>query len=141
MRLKRAISIGAILWLSALVLGLIVVGITMEVSPHSTKTVTAGTISIALLSAVAAHWYFKDNKTRISANEGLIVGVIFVVVGSLLDLATFLLVISQGGSSEQILSYYASPLFVVGVLIVIVMATLIGHFEGGEHRGHNNPYK
>ena len=124
MKLLKAIGLGIVLWVliffevSILMFGFkLTSGISYYIIHY---------LFLAIISIVLTLIYFSGKKkTRGGFFRGLLVGIIFIVIGIILDavITIPLWIISQGGSYQ---SFFLNYYMLIGYLIVIVLAGIVG---------------
>lgn len=92
----------------------------------------AGAITAIIFAALFAAWYFRSPKVDASAQEGLKFGLVMIVTGFVLDLVSFLPLLTHEDPYDPILEYYSSPFFWVTLVLVVVAAALTGNFLGAK---------
>ena len=130
MNRKRAIWTGVLLWVVALVVGIIIMVITGSTDPANKQMATMGLTALIILTFFATKFYFKGKKVKISAREGFFLGFTFVIVGTVLDAITVIIPSIIMGEVEGLLAIYASPFFVVGVAIILLVPAIVGKYRG-----------
>jgi hypothetical protein len=132
MKLKRAIGIGALLYLVSFVIGMMTATLMgIDLSSASTVPTSVWIVSI-LLTLVLLYfftiWYFKKEKP--SAKEGALLGVVFIAVSTIIDLAIVIPYIITTDSVADIVTYYSNPLFWFTLVLIVGATTLIGYWKG-----------
>ena len=126
MRLKRAIWTGVFLWIAAFIVGLILswalFGFEGVPDLANTSYLISGLVLLLILVWLAAKHYFKDKKAKRSAKEGLKLGITFLIVGFVLDIA-MLLVVSK---VEELLSYYTTSFFLIALILMVGVPAIVG---------------
>ena len=80
---------------------------------------------LAIISIILTLIYFNGKKTRRGFLNGLLVGIIFIVIGFILDavITIPLWIIPQGGSYQ---SFFLNYYMLIGYLIIIILAGIVG---------------
>ena len=131
MNKKRAWGIAVVLYIATFIIGIVtgmILGtdFTGETSIPLSHWIISIILSI-LITGIFSIWYFKGKKVKVSAKEGLKLGLIYLAVGVLFDLL-FLTTFSLSGQDiSAIASYYADPLFYVSVVLVVLTPVFIGY--------------
>tara|TARA_Y100000310_G_scaffold172170_2_gene172305 strand:+ start:7567 stop:7974 length:408 start_codon:yes stop_codon:yes gene_type:complete len=130
MNVKRAIWISILAYITTFIVGIItatIMGIDLESASTLPSSVWFVTIILsAVVIGAFSFWYFK--KVKPSAKEGLLLGITFIIVGTVLDIAIIIPYILASDSPSDIMAYYANPMFWVSLLIVIAAAAGVGHY-------------
>jgi hypothetical protein len=124
MKLVKAIGLGVVLW----VLIFFEVSILMfgfKLSPPSANYYTIHYLFLAIISIILGFIYFSGKKVKGGFFRGLLIGVIFIIIGIILDaiLTVPLFIIPQGGSYHSFLNDYY---MLFGYLIVIILLAVVG---------------
>lgn len=123
MKLLKAIGLGIVLWVliffevSILMFGFkLTTGMTYYIIHY---------LFLAIVSIVLTLIYFGGKKTNRGFLTGFLVGIIFIVVGFILDAAITipLWIIPQGGSYQ---SFFLNYYMLIGYLIIMVLAGIVG---------------
>ena len=135
MNVRRAIIIGLLLWIAALIIGLILFFITRNTSLSDTFLSIIGLIFLVVLTAIASFVYFGGKKkVEINPKEGLLLGGVFFIVSVVLDTITFIPFVSVAGSSVSLLAYYISPAFLIGLILILAVPSLVGYIARSKAR-------
>jgi EamA domain-containing membrane protein RarD len=126
---KRMILYSVIAYVISFVLGSIVAVLSgFDVASTDTIPTSLWLWSIVLTLIVVAgvtHYYFKKEKP--SATMGFYFGLSLVVIGSVLDmLVLFIFARTVDMTIGESLSYYANPLFLATIVMLLLTTTLIG---------------
>jgi len=126
MNIKRAIVVSILLWVIGLIMGSVLFFITGRTGTNNFLLTTIGLISLVVFSAIAAHFYFKGEINVVPGiKQGFLLGIIFVVVGVILDSLAFIsFVYVSGGIQQELTAYYVSPAFALGII-----PSLVGYIE------------
>ncbi len=129
MNLKRAIWISVALYVSTFILGVILTVIAQVslASPQEIPTVywIITIVVTVLLTSLASVWYFNKSGVSRNINEGLKLGLTFVLTGLVLDILFFIPLLFTSGTSI-IVEYYSNASFYLTLLLVVASATFIG---------------
>ncbi|MEK6792484.1 MAG: hypothetical protein AABX96_02350 [Nanoarchaeota archaeon] len=130
MNLKRGILIGLALYIAEIIIMLVAIYIIFRLfaeskSISSIYALTTFIITV-ILTSLASLWYF--NKVKRNVKEGFKLGLIFVAVSIILQLAVSLI---MEESFENIINAYKSIYFYISFIIIIATSTFIGS------RNHN----
>jgi len=96
-----------------------------------------GLLASILIMGGLAFWYFKSDTTKPSLLNGLMFGVIAIVVGFVID-ALFFIPAALGGRGGELIAYYLEPFFWITLVAVIATTTLVG-FLLGRYGGGSAP--
>lgn len=124
MNLKRGILISIALYVATMIVGIIMTIIANSSLSSQNISTTYWIITIittVLLTCLASIWYF--NKAKRNAKEGFRLGLTFVIVGFVLDIAFFF---TQSNALDIMKQYYSSISFYLVLAIVITSAVFIG---------------
>jgi hypothetical protein len=124
MKLLKAIGLGIILWvLIFFEVSILMFGFKLT---NGMSYYVIHYLFLAIISIILSLIYFSGKKkTRGGFFRGILVGVLFIVIGIILDLVITLplFVIPQGGSYQAfLLDYY----MLIGYLIVIILSGIVG---------------
>ena len=123
MKLLKAIGLGMVGWvmiffeLSILIFGFkLTTGMNYYIIHY---------LFLAIMSIILTLIYFSGKKTAKGFLRGILVGIIFIVVGFILDavLTIPLWIIPQGGSYQ---SFFLDYYMLIGYLIIIILAGIVG---------------
>src|SRR3989344_3156016 len=125
MNLKRGILIGIALYIAEIIVMLAAIYIIFSVfaeskSISSIYALTTFIITV-ILTSLAGLWYF--NKAKRDTKEGLKLGLIFVVIGIILEIIASL--ITKEGFKD-IINTYKSVYFYISFIIIIATTIFIG---------------
>jgi|SRR3989338_4089193 len=122
MNLKRAIFSGALLWvLIFFEVSVLMFGLELEAGKNY---YIIHYILLALLSLISAAVYFRGKKVRKGFGEGILVGIVFVIVGLVLDaVITVPLFIKN-------YSIFADPYLWVGIIEGLIIVAIVGAVKG-----------
>ena len=125
MNLKRGILIGIALYIAEIIVMLAAIYIIFSVfaeskSISSIYALTTFIITV-ILTSLAGLWYF--NKAKRDTKEGLKLGLIFVVIGIILEIIASL--ITKEGFKD-IINTYKSIYFYISFIIIIATTIFIG---------------
>ncbi len=124
MKLLKAIGLGIVLW----VLIFFEVSILMfgfKLNPPSMNYYLIHYLFLAIISIVLTLIYFSGKKTKGGFFNGILIGIIFIVIGIILDaiITIPLFIIPNGGNYQSfLLDYY----MLIGYLIIIVLPGIVG---------------
>ncbi len=131
-RLKRQVLFALIEYVLAFLIGLVFVlgtGYTLLEEPLTFWIVS---ITLTIVLTVAVSWlYFK--KAPHTYQEGLRLGITFVLVGFVIDLLG-LITYALLGQPFNILAYYGDPLFWISILVLIGTTTFVGYAPSLTHK-------
>ena len=132
MNLKRAISIVLLVYIVTFILTLTfaaLIGVD-NTDPESIPTSLwiIGIILAIGLTTWGASFYFKSKKTTPSAKQGLIFGIITLLVGFALDFTTAGLGAGQEGINS-LLDYYSQSYFLITLVLLLGSTTLVGYLK------------
>lgn len=135
MDFKRGILSALGLYFVTLIVGIIIT-IFAQASLDSVQTMSTTywvitIISTVVLTSIASLLYFR--KAKRNAKEGLKLGILYIIVGFILDLIFF---ITQSNGFELILEYYVNPSFYIVILLVVVTCVFVGSRE--DHSIHHH---
>jgi hypothetical protein len=130
MNLKRAIWMGALVYIISFILGFIgalIIGIDLTtVKEPTTGLWIFGIIVTVIVMIIFTIWYFKGKELKASAKEGFLFGITTVILGFILDLLiSFIL-----RRVQDLSSYYSNPLFWVTLFILLITSTVVGWARG-----------
>jgi len=128
MDFKRGILSALGLYFVTLIVGIIIT-IFAQTSLDSIQTMSTTywvitIISTVVLTSIASLLYFR--KAKRNAKEGLKLGILYIIIGFILDLIFF---ITQSNGLELILEYYVNPSFYIVLLLVVVTCVFVGSRE------------
>tara|TARA_Y100000310_G_scaffold343880_1_gene453661 strand:+ start:9591 stop:10010 length:420 start_codon:yes stop_codon:yes gene_type:complete len=131
MNLKRATVIGLIIWVLTFLLGILLLAIIgFENVDSLENNVTFSVVGIAIIVLLAA-WgsvrYFNGKNVKRNAKEGFLLGLTFLIVGSILDALSAIPFVYTGGELSELTKYYATPLFAVSVVFLLLTTTIVGN--------------
>lgn len=130
MNKKRAILISIALYISTFIIGVVLAlaGNVNFTTPGAIPTYywVVSLITTVGLAGIASVWYFNSQKTRRNTKEGFLLGIMFIIMGFILDMVFFLPAVFTGTPFLTLLEYYAQPIFYFTLILVICTTTLIG---------------
>jgi hypothetical protein len=138
MNLKRAIWMGALVYASSFIIG-ILIAVALEID-FSTATEAPpqvwyiGIVVTIVLSALFTLWYFKDKKIKPAPKEGLLFGFVIVILGSVFDAALIIPYLLLTDSPQDPITYYSNPLFWFTLLLIFATTTIVGWYKGNENK-------
>ena len=142
MNLKRALGIGLVLYIVTFLIGVILTIIARTIQLQSQIAYWIITIVVTVLpTSLASLWYFKGKNAQRNSKEGLKLGVMFVIIGLILDLMFFIPILFKSGGAAVIIGYYKEPSFYFTMLLVIVTSIFIGSRNEKEKRENSKPAK
>ena len=139
MNLKRAIGFSVLAYVATFIIGIIAavsIGLdSAEVEDIPTSMWIVGLISAVVLVKLAAWLYFRSPSVPASGRNGFLFGIIAVITGFVLDIATVL----PTGSLNTLWDYYANMYFWITVVAIIIVTTLLGARLGVKKASGNSP--
>jgi hypothetical protein len=130
MEIKRAVGMALLAYLTSFLIGIfffVLSGVDLETTQQIPTHLWFISITLTILVAGIFSWlYFKPKKTKAGVKEGLLLGILFVIVGFILDLIITLPFYFIGGEQFNILNYYIDPFFISSLVAVVLTATVIG---------------
>jgi uncharacterized membrane protein AbrB (regulator of aidB expression) len=139
MNTKRAIASAILTYITTFVVG-VLVGVIANVSPEQASSgevpgaiLYGGAVAAIILSALFAWWYFRPARTEANTKKGLYLGLIFIVVGFVLDVVAF----AATGQLDTAQTYYSEPAFLTTLVLVVLSTTLVGWYLS--RKGQNVP--
>jgi predicted tellurium resistance membrane protein TerC len=132
MNRKRAIWMGILVWVLALLAGMSFIFFSFY-NPDNLITAYGGIVSVIIVSAIGAWIYFRGKNISPNPEEGFYLGLMFFVVGAVLDIVVIIISTSLGLSTLQDFgSYYTQPSFYVAVVFLILTTTVVGGIMRGK---------
>ena len=133
MKLKRALWIGVVVYVLSFIIGLLTtiimkIDISNAVEVPTSVWVMGIIVSVAILGYFTG-FYFRDKEIKATWKEGLKFGIVVIVIGTILDSIFIIPYILSTGSIE-VLKYYANPLFLLTLIILLGTATGMGWYKG-----------
>lgn len=125
MKLLKAIGLGIVFW----VLIFVAVSVLMfgfKLSAPSINYYTILYLIVAIITIVLTLIYFSGKKkTRGGFLRGILVGIIFIIIGVILDalITVPFFIIPQGGSY---MSYFLDSYLLIGFLVSIILSGIVG---------------
>jgi len=133
MDIKRASWISCLAYISSFVVGIFIAKfMDADVFGGAQVPTAMWTVSILftiILVVIFSLWYFQDTKITADLKEGLLLGLVMVIVGFLFDIILFLPVLFSGTAAD-ILDYYASPFFWLAIASVFAASGVTGWLKG-----------
>ena len=134
MNLKRAVWISILLYLSTFVIGILVAFVlNTDLTGNEPISITHWVLSIILslvLASLFSLWYFKGKKIKINSQEGLKLGITFIIVGFIFDMLFILPYLFLGfGDADAILSYYKDIWFWISVILIALTPVVVGSIK------------
>jgi hypothetical protein len=131
MNVKRAVYIGFLLWIISFVLGMILFSFYGSPTDSGELTNNAPPVAVSyalivIVVGIASYVYFKKADKKEGWRQGLHLGLIFVGVGTLLDAFTLLILYISGRGVGDLVAYYATPLFFVSVILIVLASMFVG---------------
>ena len=132
MDVKRALWMGFLVYIISFIIGTIV-GILMGVDFSTAASVPDSVWAVNIVLAIIivgtfGVWYFK--KVTPSWKQGALLGIMFVLVGFIIDLLLVIPWIMFSDSPADIVSYYTNPLFWLTLLLIVLTTAVVGWFKG-----------
>ena len=121
MNKKRAILSSIILYVATFLVGIMIVYTTGVADPNNSSVTTIGLVTLALLTAIIALFYFRAEKP--STKEGFLLGLTILITGFVLDAVMTGLALLNNVPSKDIMSYYFSLSYLVGIVLVLIVPT------------------
>lgn len=138
MNIKRAVGVGILTYLIAFIIGMIVVGISGVDATNPAevpKSVLYINIVITIIiAALLTLFYFKGKHTKANVKEGLLFGIVLVIVGFILDIIIFLIFSSASQSEFDLMEYYSNPIFWVSLVLLLITTSVVGWIKGRKKR-------
>ena len=134
MNLKRAIRIGVLTYITLLIIGGIAIsflGINpMQRDKISNSVFAVHIITTIIIAAVSTLFYLKDKKIKSNAKEGLLFGIVLIIIGFILDMLFVLIYSFISSSKIDLLEYYIDPIFWSGLILLLATTAIIGSIKG-----------
>ena len=131
MNLKRAIGIGLLTYICTFIVGIIAaLGMGLDMTSTDTpppEMFYISAVAAVIIASLFSVWYFKGKNVKPSAKQGLYFGVTLIIIGFIMDIVTFIPYVLGGGSYNDLLSYYANPIFLVTLVLILGTPAAIGH--------------
>lgn len=134
MQIKRAIGASVLTYIASFILGSIF-AISAGINLAETQAIPPSMWYLAAVSAIVfaagfAYWYFRSPKTHPCAKEGLLLGITMIITGFVLDMITFLPLLTHPDPFGPILDYYSSPFFWSTLALILGVTSLTGWWLG-----------
>lgn len=136
MNLKRAAWIGVVTYIISFIIGIIVMyflGFDPSQASEIPNSLLYVNIILTIIIAALFTWFYfsgksseKKAKIKPSMKEGLLFGVVLIVVGFIIDLIIFGISSIATDVEQNIIKYYSNPLFWVAIVLLLVTTTLVG---------------
>ncbi|MSS74153.1 hypothetical protein EXS72_00735 [Candidatus Pacearchaeota archaeon] len=130
MDVKRGILIAVAFYIVTLITGIILTTIMLLSfdSPQNLQNISyISTIAITvLLTSFASVWYFKKVGIQRNLNEGLKLGLTFILVGIVLDLLQIIIALILDKNIQGMSEYYKTFTAYIPWILVLISATFIG---------------
>ena len=132
MNLKRAIGISLLTYISTFIVGMVaalIMGLDLtstDAPPPEMFYISA--VAAVVIAALFSVWYFKGKGIEKNAKQGLFFGITLIIIGFIMDIITFIPYVLGGGSYNDLFSYYANPVFLVTLVLILGTPAAIGHF-------------
>ncbi len=124
MCLKRAILTSIVLWVGIFLLSLLVaLLIRPELYTEYLMARGLGLSILVILTSIASWSYFTKPSGR--GTGGLQLGILFLVMGIVLDLIIFIPYLSRYNELEQLRSYYVSSEFLLAALFTLLVPFIV----------------
>lgn len=127
MQYKRAIGLAVLAYLASFVVGLLTIALSaIQFIPTQTTGFFYGIqfVSIVVIGAVFAWWYFRPPYVGTSLKNGFFFGLVVVAVGFVLDTILAIPAIVLGVPVAQFVAMYTDPLF--WATLALLLATTTG---------------
>lgn len=127
MKIRRAIGFAVLGYVITMIIGLGIAYISgidmsqMASNPPAWCWIVSAVAAIVVMGCMA-YAYFRSSKVAKGLNQGIYFGVLAIVVGFILDMATLV----PGYGWEPLKQYYSMPIFRVTLVIVIVTSAIVG---------------
>lgn len=131
MNIKRAIGASILTYITTFIAGIIFAK-TLGVTDPSVDQVPVLLWILGIAAAICftwifSKWYFKSSRVTSGSRQGLILGVIMILVGFVLDVLTVLPSTGSLGEGLALLGdYYGQWFFWVTVILIISTTTYVG---------------
>lgn len=130
MNYKRAIGIGLLTYIATFIVGMIA-AMTLGLDLTSTdapppEMFYISAVAAVVIAALFSVWYFKGKNVEVNAQQGLKFGVTLIIIGFIMDFLTFIPYVTSGGSYSDLLTYYANPIFLVTLLLILATPAAVG---------------
>ena len=138
MNIKRAFGIGLVNYLVSVVISLAIgtsLGFDFENSADfPPEMLLLGAIAVIIVTPILTYWYFSPQKVKgkkikrikPSMNNGLQLGIVFVIVGFVLDGVIIGASVASGTAPVDPFAFYSNLAFWLTLLLVVVMAGISG---------------
>ncbi|MFA6088902.1 MAG: hypothetical protein WC755_03485 [Candidatus Woesearchaeota archaeon] len=125
MKFIRALGVGILLWVLIFIeVSILKFGLKLSEGPIY---YVIHYVLLAILVLFSTTMYFKSAKTKASLNEGLLVGIIFVIIGTLLDIAiTVQLFIGD-------YSFFNNPYLWTGLVEIVIISGITGRSKDNNY--------
>ncbi len=134
MNWKRGLWIGALFYLMAILLNIILVNIIKSSSSNNPVLLWVGLAGLVILTGLFSFWYFSKEKA--DWKEGLYLGIFFIVLGFIVDLVFLGLgSLVKSAIFSILIKKYLSWQFGLGIISILITSVLIGQLKSGRSKG------